>query len=195
VGHTKANRFVSATLFVGSMLALTCGSAQEPLADNCFYDLEAMLALDEQSFDGDLSTGWRILARDNLCFEDAADLIRAYRERHTDSSTIVSFHEGQLRACVGQTRSAIALFERSRNPAGEVFGWNLLIEALVAYLRHDRAELAEARQALANLSGVDQLAAPVREAWREYLGATDQLIQCFDCEWEEAYAPCLQYPP
>lgn len=67
----------------------------------CRYDRAAVLTLDEQAFDQDMSGGWRALS-DRGCEASAADLIRDYRAAHTLERAYLSYwHEGQLRADAG----------------------------------------------------------------------------------------------
>src|SRR4051812_3171712 len=82
--------------------------------DPCAYDRDRLLALEPSAFDQDLGGGWRKLADDPRCLLAAADLIRDYRNAHAHSSTILFWHEGQLRAEAGQIETAIALFAKAR---------------------------------------------------------------------------------
>lgn len=102
-------------LFVGSLClgAWAPGlesSTIEPGDFMCTFDRAKLLALDEYSFDQDINGGWRAVAQHEQCTEVAADLIREYRETHGLVSTILYWHEGQLRATAGSTDEAIRLF-------------------------------------------------------------------------------------
>ena len=90
--------------------------ALSPHAPDCALDLPAMLALDEMHFDQDRTTGWRMVQARG-CATEAADLLQAYRTAHpTARAGILFWHEGQVRATIGQTDRAIALFEQARRP-------------------------------------------------------------------------------
>jgi hypothetical protein len=128
--------------------------AQAPV--DCAYDREALMALDEDHFDQDLSNGgagWRALASKPACRLVAADLVRDYRTTHTTKRAgLLFWHEGQLRAAANDYTSAIPLLEKSREPAGDdQAGWNLYVDATVAFLRKDRAALDAARTHLAEV--------------------------------------------
>ena len=107
-----------------------------------------MLALGMDAFDQDLTGGWRPLSEDPGCEGRAADLIRTYREFYQARMRVLYWHEGQLRANVGQLDAAIRLMEQSRKPTDED-GWNLYVAATIAFLRNDREALIAARDALA----------------------------------------------
>lgn len=165
--------------------------------DSCSYDRAALLTLDESAFDQDMDGGWRALARQDECLEVAADLIRDYRETRALDSPILYWHEGQLRAAVGATEQAIRLFEMARKPKDEDrIGWNLYVDATIAFLKQDRAGLERAREALARLPQPEDFAPrdvsgnPMDIPWPPNLNIVDMLIECFGREYEEAYGHC-----
>src|ERR1700730_4707468 len=141
-------------LFVGSLCLGAWASPElgssttDPGAFLCIFDRAKLLALDEHSFDQDMNGGWRAVAQHEDCTEVAADLIREYRETRGLVSTILYWPEGPLRALAGATDEAIRLFEKSRK-ADDAFGWNLYVDASIAFLRHDKPALLAAREALA----------------------------------------------
>jgi len=169
-------------------------SAHAPTADPCAYDRAAMMALDQRAFDQDLRGGWRILARDPRCAAAAADLIRDYREAHGVAATTSYWHEGQMRAEAGQYEAAIALFDRARHPEPDDFGWNLYVDASIAFLRGDRPALVAAHDALAarprpaDFAPRDPQGNPVEIAWPPNLNVVEALIACFGRSYAEAYA-------
>jgi len=132
------------------MLALLLAAAQPadtPPPPDCSYDLEAMLALDQQAFDQDLQGGgWRGLGMKEGCEIAAAELIRAWRHEKRDHDTILYWHEGQMRAFGGQTAEAIALFQVTYKPPelDTHFGWNHYVSGTIAFLIGDRDALAAA---------------------------------------------------
>jgi hypothetical protein len=117
----------------------------------CAYDADKMMSLSLRDFDQDMNGGWRSLAHTPGCRKAAAGLIRRYRKKH-DSTSILYWHEGQLRAQIGQTARAIRLFDLSRKPAGsDPIGWNHYVDATIAFLKRDRPALLKARSRLAAL--------------------------------------------
>ena len=183
-----------------------CASA--PIADQCAYDLEAMLALDEEAFDQDLAGGgggWRKVGHVPGCELSAADLIAAYRARHA-STSILLWHEGQLRAFAGETDRAIPLLLESRHDSTSDFaGWNEYVDATAAFLRGDRAALAEARGRLAAkpyptgegmpplVDGMMEVPTrpgqpPLRLRWPPNIDVVDGMLACFGQPYREAYS-------
>lgn len=107
----------------------------------CAFEKAALLALDEQSFDQDLTNGgggWRGLAARQECELVAADLIAEYRSMHNVESPLLFWHEGQLRAFSGQYSQAISLLEKSYKPIQQDFGWNAYADATIAFLANDQ---------------------------------------------------------
>ena len=185
-------------LFVGSLclgawVSPELGSSTtEAGAFPCTFNRAELLALDEHSFDQDMNGGWRAVAHQEGCIEVAADLIREYRENRWLRSTILYWHEGQLRALAGSTDEAIRLFEKSHK-ADDAFGWNLYVDASIAFLKRDKPALLAAREALARLPRPedfdprDAQGKVVDIPWPPNLSVVDGLIACFDREYKEAY--------
>ena len=164
---------------------------------DCSYDREAMLALDEAAFDQDLDGGWRILAREPECREAAADLIREYREFHSTEQTIIYWHEAQMRAMVGDYEAAIPLMKSAYEPPEyDFFGWNLYVDATIAFLNSDKASLREAHEALVNLPYPDEEILPVAARddldWPMNLRFVERFIACFELSYQEAYGRCTE---
>lgn len=161
---------------------------------DCRYDRDAFLALDQNAFDQDLSGGWRAL-QERGCIAEAADLIRDYRSaKPRPNASLLSWHEGQLRAMLRQDQAAIDLFDASRNTADTDFiGWNHYVDGSIAFLRRDRAALQKARDTLAALPRpanlamriVNGISVPV--AWPLNLNVLDGFLKCFDLPYKEAY--------
>lgn len=185
-------------LFVGSLSLGAWASPElgssttEPGAIPCIFNRAELLALDEYSFDQDMNRGWRAVARHEECAEIAADLIRDYRETRGSTSTSLYWHEGQLRASAGSTDEAIRLFEKSRK-AGGAIGWNLYVDASIAFLKRDMPALLAARAALARLPRPEDFdprdvkGNVVNISWPPNLSVVDGLITCFDRGYKEAY--------
>lgn len=166
-------------------------------ASECSVDRAAMLALDEHAFDQEMDGGWRRVAERPGCASAAADLIAAYREAHPDHTTILYWHEGQLRASEGQAEAAIALFERSYE-RGNIWnidsGWNSYVDATIAFMRRDMGGLKAAREKLAALPppaeqhGARPEAKTIKtRSWPPNLSVVDGLIHCFDEPYQLAY--------
>jgi len=172
-----------------------------PITDPCAYDRAARLALDEHAFDQDMEGGWRALARDPRCHVAAADLLRDYRAAHGNDHSILIWHEGQMRAMAGQAADAIALFDRARHPDPDGFGWNLYVDASIAFLRGDRPALIAARDALAALprpadfAPRDPLGRAISVSWPPNLNIVDGFVACFGRSYREAYGTPRCAPP
>ncbi|QGH67528.1 hypothetical protein [Xanthomonas oryzae] len=181
------------------------GRAEPAQPAACSYDRTAMLALDQDAFDQDLQGGWRTIADRPGCTLAAADLLRDYRQAHAITGGIVVWHEGQMRAEAGQTAQAIALFEKSYKPAAEdLASWNRYVDAMIAFLKRDRASLDAARARLAVVpypkgkgmpplqDGYMVLPATaghpeMRVRWPPNLDVVDGLIKCYDASYSVAY--------
>lgn len=168
-------------------------------APDCSYDHAAMLALEQRAFDQDMTGGWRGLSNRG-CTAEAADLIRDWRTAHPadrpDAATILFWHEGQLRAELGQTEEAIALFERSRKSEemDRGWGWNLYVDGSIAFLRGNRPGLERARAALAGLPPPPELAnargpdgKPMAIRWPMNLNVLDGFLRCWGQSYHDAY--------
>lgn len=162
----------------------------------CAYDRAAMLALEEDAFDQDMDGGWRALARDPNCWDVAADLIRDYRETRGLTSLSLYWHEGQLRAFMGDVQTALQLFESSYRSEDGGLGWNIYVDATIAFMKQDMPALVAAREALLSLPQpetpwVDAKGNDIEPPpWPPNLRVVDGLIQCFDRPYSEAYGRC-----
>jgi len=178
--------------------AATAPAATTPAANSCQVDrafverAAASLSLGYDAFDQDMDGGWRALARQPGCEGAAADLVHAYRANLESHLSILYWHEGQLRANIGQNAEAIRLMEQSRK-ADDRFGWNPYVDASTAFLRGDRAALVAARATLAGLprpAGYEDrvLANGMQVTWPPNLAVVDGLVRCFGRPYREAYA-------
>ncbi|WP_338763588.1 hypothetical protein [Massilia sp. METH4] len=165
-----------------TLFALRPQPAQAADAE-CAFDRAAMLAQDLASFDQG-PDGWRKLERKPACVGVAADLIADYRSAHPElrqhfDAYLLYWHEGQVRAVVGQYAQAEPLFAKSRLPQEPMFqAWNLYVDGTLAFLRKDGDALRRARD------GVASLAQPLN------LDVLDGLLRCLDKSYSEAYGPC-----
>ena len=177
------------------MSILTVQTPPAPAEPGCEVDYGAMMALRIDAFDQDMNGGWRPLARRPECRDEAAELIRVYREFVEPRIRLLYWHEGQIRAGLGQHDAAIALFEKSRRDDEDEYGWNHYVDATIAFLRGDRISLESARARLASSRIPDR-----GPDWRGFAGpmnldVVDGFIRCFGRPYEEAYGtPACRQP-
>lgn len=178
----------------------------EPVSVNepCPHDRAALLALSPADFDQDLEGGWRPLGEKPECAAIAADLLAAYRKARwgdlTQSELHTNYwHEGQLRAGLGQTQAATRLMMAGVNPEMSRSGFSDYALGTIAFLHQDRPGLIAARERLAALpkpADFDQAAARFKAAygldleWPANLKVLDGFIACFDRPYNEAYGSC-----
>jgi hypothetical protein len=177
------------------MLWLALLAAQAAPSSPCQYDRARLLALDQNAFDQDMSGGWRKLEEDG-CEAEAADLVRDWRVAHNARDSILFWHEGQLRADLGQTEKAIALFRQSYKSVKQDhgMGWNFYVDGTIAFLRRDHAAFDAAKTKLAALprpanftfEGPD--GKPVSVKWPLNMNVLEGLNRCWDKSYKIAYA-------
>ena len=170
-----------------------------PISKNetaCPYDEEAFLALGIDSFDQNRDKGWRRLASRSECRAEAANLIEVYRRYVESRLTSLYWHEGQLRAELGQTELAISALEKARH-VNNLDGWNYYVDATVAFLRQQKPALLKARANLAAVPvpknyksiGLDgKLITGRPQGWPYNLDVVDGFINCFGKAYSEAYS-------
>ncbi len=168
---------------------------QPPATETCEYDLDAMLELDLDSFDQDLNGGWRPLAGQG-CKREAAELIREWRHEKRAHDSILYWHEGQLRANVGETEAAIALFNLTYKPAelDVEFGWNHYVSGSIAFLERERDAL---QNSIAELRKVPEPednnftmadGTVLKIDWPPNLNVLEAFERCWDKPYAEAYS-------
>lgn len=180
--------------FIPTLAFVLTATGPSPMPGDCAFDREAALALDYRAFDQDPQGGWRALA-DKGCNIEAADLIRDWREYHSDTRYILFWHEGQSRAFGGEYKEAIRLFDKSRRPIGEDrIGWNFYVDGSVAFLRGDFQKLAAARASLAQVpkpldwDGMRDADGKLLNAlWPVNLNVLDGFIRCWGKHYRDAY--------
>jgi hypothetical protein len=138
--------WVSAICVVAALFT-TQANAQTTAKASCRYDRQAALALGRDAFDQDPNGGWRALSKIKGCEAMAADLIADYRAAHPGDPGPLYWHEGQLRAGIGDYERAVVLFDQAKSRDGP---WNLYVDGSVAFLLRDRASLEAARRMLAS---------------------------------------------
>ena len=173
--------------------------AAPAFAADCSYDRPAMLALDLKAFDQDMKGGWRPLADIAECRPQAADLIKAWREAHAadlsvDDNQSLTWHEGQMRAALGDYAGAIQLLSVTLNHQDEAM--RDYAAATVDFLKRDKPALLAVRQQMTQVpkpDGFDEAAADYEQkyhekvTWPDNLDVVDGLIACFDKPYAEAY--------
>jgi hypothetical protein len=164
-------------------------------AGPCGVDERAMLALGMDAFDQDHDGGWRAVSARSDCEGAAADLIKSYREFMQDRIPILYWHEGQLRANLGQNAAAIQLMDRTRRASDDPRApwWNPYVDGTIAFLRGDRPALLAARGRLAAVPRPADI--PADRAWPPNLRVVDGLVRCFGQSYRAAYGTEACAPP
>lgn len=190
-----------------SVLVLMAALAAGPVAPApCAIDTAAALALPPARFDQDPKAGWRPLGARPECASAAADLIASYRKARwatlTPSELHLNYwHEGQLRATVGQSERAVPLLMAGVDPETDI-GFEDYALGTIAFLNRDLAGLKAARARLAALPAppdFEQTKARAKArtgadlAWPLNLNVLDELIACFDRPYAVAYG-CRAHP-
>lgn len=167
----------------------------------CAHDREALMAMSPERFDSTEVISWRTLANDQTCLAVAANLLRDYRESHRAVLDISQlhlnyWHEGQLRAGLGQTARAVRLMMAGVDPSVTSDGFADYALGSVAFLNRDLVGLKTARDRLAATPPPEDWDEAVAEfrakfgreiAWPMNLDVLDGLITCFDKPYLEAY--------
>jgi hypothetical protein len=195
-----------------AFFSLLFGNPTAHATDRCKYDEDALLALDENAFDQDLSGGWRAIANIPGCELAVADLLAAYRAKHSNAGSLLAWHEGQMRASAGQYEQAIPLLEAARKPVEQdPVGWNYYVDATLAFLRQDNPALLAAQERLAAVAypegtgmaplkdGYFELPTPpgqptMKMRWPPNIEVVDGLVACFGKPYAEAYGTSCRPP-
>jgi len=170
----------------------------------CINDHAVLVTLASEAFDQDPQGGWRVIAAKQGCTEAAADLISDYRkERWHDLKPAqvnnLYWHEGQLRAYLGQTQRAVGLMMAGVDPSAEDFSFQEYALGTIAFLNRDKVGLESARTRLAALPEPPEFTAQTAELkqkygvtihWPKNLDVLDRLLACFDRGYQEAYKGC-----
>ena len=169
---------------------------------NCAPDGQIMLLQDYPTFDMS-GRGWRAVHQQPGCEAAAADLIARYRTMQRtilarDEALTLRFHEGQVRAGLGDIAAALALFAATHDASPEAgSAWNPYVDATIAFLKKDRPALEAARDKLAAASPPPDFDARATEyeqrtgqrpVWPPNLDVVKAFVTCFDRTYREAYA-------
>jgi hypothetical protein len=150
---------------------------------NCMVtdgERESMLRQDYQTFDtASGARSWRALLQSG-CIREAVDMLEAYRARNGSRLTLeqrleLNFHIGQTLAFGGRDTDSLPYFESARAD-GASDEWNAYVDATIAFIRKDRAQLEAARRRY--------LAAASREPMRVRI--IDGLLMCLDKPYTQA---------
>ena len=187
------------------LLLALAGASAPALADDCRFDDHAGLqAMTPEAFNRGPGDGWDALIERSGCQLEIADLFAAYRRQSKAAGhTELTWHEAQLRADAGQRDPASALMRltyRPRNADPE--GWNLYVDATIAFLDDDLPALRRMRARLAALpppagSGLNDGSALMqavdgaqRAPWPPRLKIVDALIRCMYQPYALASGSC-----
>lgn len=195
------NTFLSSCFLAFTLLSLSVANAA-PTEPECTYDKEKMLELSPRAFDQNYDEGWLSLVKNGDCLKPAADLIHLYYTKNKvpeGAMRTLVWHEGQLRAEVGQYQRAIELMEQAEKPAQkDISGWNHYVAATIAFLQSDMEKLRIHREKLAavpkpeNFNPKDADGNPIEIDWPPNLVIVDKFISCFGQTYAEVYSGCTE---
>lgn len=180
-----------------AFLAAVSAVAAEPTHLECAYDREAILALDFVAFDQTDGSGWRPLYEAG-CYQEAAELVRAWAASHPNAQSIIPYHEAQLWGYAGRSDIAVPLFERIyREMTGDSSDpWRLYTEGNLAFLQRDRARFEATTAKLAALprpADWDSRRAVMADGrpagprpWPPNLNILQAMLRCWDQTYEVA---------
>ena len=183
-----------------ALLALFLAAAP----DVCAVNLKTQLALPLQQFDQDPKRGWRPLADKKECLAAAAELIATYRTKNwkkfkEGEAGSLNWHEGQLRAALGQNELAAQLMAASVHADADPGSAAFLDYVLgsIAFVLRDKPGLLAARERLAKRPEPEAFAkeaAEIRAAndgngptWPLNLDVLDGFINCWNKPYQTAY--------
>jgi hypothetical protein len=202
---------VSALSLIAASDAEELGHTVAQTHEACAYDEAALMALDYQAFDQDLTPGgWRPIADIPECKPVAADLIARWRDAHgsevaADDLGTLYFHEAQVRAQIGDYAAAIPLFARSYKseddaadvPAEDLQAWrsafdswNIFVDAHIAFMERDRPKLERARERLAAVPEPPGFTEALKQAMPASFPA-DQLVWPLNLDDVDAMLRCF----
>lgn len=183
---------IRTALFVFAYVSLA--ACAKPATDGCKASTDAMLDLSFEAFDQG-PNGWRTLDGSIACPDAAHEVLAEYRHHHRNTLTpsntsLLTWHEAQVRAAKGDDQPATARLMREAAYAGEPDWQRLYREGSIAFIEGDRGRLITARAELASLprdptltglngNGID---------WPPNLDVLDGLISCFGRPYSVAYA-------
>lgn len=173
----------SALLFLAS--ASANASDATGVSVRCIEKRRPLLELSLNQFDQDPNGGWRKVAEKEECKADAAELIAQYREHLQSRMTSLYWHEGQIRAEIGETNAAVRLMKRAKHPeVSEGISqadWNAYVDATIAFLQSDRSALIAARHRLIATASRGNSQPPLN------LNVVNALLRCFGQSYRTAY--------
>lgn len=151
----------------------------------CRFDPDSLDA-GYREFDLDKPGNWRAIEKVKGCEPTAAEMLSQYRERYEQLVPLMAWHEGQVRASIGQYADAVALMRKSRRLADrDPAGWNLYVDATIAFLRKDRRQFQSAQRRLLALHKPPTW--PAGASWPQNANVLRGLWKCFDRSYQTAY--------
>lgn len=191
-------------MIVAALATILLQAAPAPTStpETCAYDRDVMMALTADAFDQDVNGGWRPLGNRDECRETAAVLLADYRETRRGDLTSDQlhnnyWHEGQIRAALGQRDHAVRLLLAGVSPDPMGDGKENYALGTVAFLLRDRAALQAARDRLATTPPTPDFERSAQEfetkygvklKWPLNLDVLDGLLACFDKPYDQAYS-------
>ena len=134
----------SSVLVCTSLLLVACST---PPADSSLRDtsFQAFADLHGEGWRGDAERGR---------YGEAATLIERYLAANAGGLdpwqvSVLQFHRAEMLACAGNDQAALALLPAARlasEPKDLPVDWNAMVDAVEAFLRHDRPALVEAQK-------------------------------------------------
>lgn len=151
---------------------------------------EELLSLPYAKFDQTPGEGWRTLGEGLGKYIEAAKLIDQYIAKNSTALElrqlrVLKWHAGQMYAFSEDTDMARQRFFESIDqdePKDNPILWNDYVQATIAFLDKDLAELKRRRKAISE--------GPLFNGTIPNLDVVDGLIKCFDKTYREAYSQC-----
>lgn len=151
----------------------------------CLFDPDSLDA-GYREFDADKPGHWRAIEKVEGCEPAAAEMLAQYRERYEQLILLIAWHEGQVRASIGQYEDAIQLMEKSRRPADrDPSGWNPYVDATIAFLRKDRRQFDKSQRRLLAIRKPPNW--PATANWPQNANVLRGLSNCFGRSYKVAY--------
>jgi hypothetical protein len=172
--------FAAALITFGAGTTHASTDCEDGLSNGTKFDLELPFI----QFDQTAGQGWRALS-EKLCFAQAAELLRRYRNANPDSHIVLAWHQSQMEAAAGNVSSAVSLAKATLRPTElelkSGFHWNPYALGFVAFMERDKRVL---ERNVAKLREV--VATEPKNALN--LASLRRLLACFDLPYQAASA-------
>ncbi len=114
--------------------------------------LSTDLELGYTEFDQTMNSGWRTLPQ-HQCYQEAAQLITAYIDKHQSQQRSLKWHLFQMQAFAGQYEQALivapSVLSNEQDQQKSKLAWNDYVLASVAFLQSDLDKIKQHRSAIA----------------------------------------------